>query len=218
MNTVNNGKRVRWGWWVMAILSFLIALYGSAYLILGEQIFPPNLAESFKLHLWAIYTHIGVAVISLVIGPLQFHAGFRQKRINLHRNLGKVHIIAAALTGLTGLYLSFYALGGWVSSLGFGILGTLTMITTGLAYQRIREVDIDAHRRWMIRSYALLFAAVALRLWLPTFAIALPNFESETAYILTSWLCWVPNLIVAEWYVQRNPSAKNPLFPQKSWQ
>ena len=56
---------------------------------------------------------------------------------------------------------------------------------------------IEQHRQWMIRSFALTFAAVTLRLWLPFFQIVL-NFEFIEAYIIIAWLCWIPNLIVAE--------------------
>jgi hypothetical protein len=51
----------------------------------------------------------------------------------------------------------------------------------------------------MIRSYALTLAAMMLRLYVPSAVVAGIPFES--AYPLISWLCWVPNLIVAEWYV-----------------
>ena len=47
-----------------------------------------------------------------------------------------------------------------------------------------------------MRNFALTFAAVTLRVYLPTsMALGVP-FES--AYPLIAWLCWVPNLLVAE--------------------
>ena len=53
----------------------------------------------------------------------------------------------------------------------------------------------------MLRSYALLFSAVTLRLWLPLLSAAFGSFEP--AYLAVSWVSWVPNLLVVEWYIQR---------------
>ena len=54
----------------------------------------------------------------------------------------------------------------------------------------------------MIRSYALTLAAVTLRLYIP--AALISGFSFEAAYPAISWLCWVPNLIVAEWIIRRH--------------
>lgn len=53
----------------------------------------------------------------------------------------------------------------------------------------------------MIRSYALTLAAVTLRIYLPLSQLAGVPFGD--AYQVISWLCWVPNLVVAEWVVLR---------------
>jgi hypothetical protein len=64
-----------------------------------------------------------------------------------------------------------------------------------------RRRRIDLHRAWMLRSYSLTFAAVTLRIWLPLSQVAgLPFLPS---YQAIAWLCWVPNLIVVEWFVLR---------------
>jgi hypothetical protein len=56
----------------------------------------------------------------------------------------------------------------------------------------------------MIRSYALTFAAVMLRIWMPLSDLVGIPFES--AYPIAVWLAWVPNLLVAEvWLVPRTP-------------
>ena len=60
-------------WWLVVGLSWVIVLYGAAYLILRSRIFPPDLAESFKARPWGIYPHVIVGMIALAIGPLQFH-------------------------------------------------------------------------------------------------------------------------------------------------
>ena len=51
----------------------------------------------------------------------------------------------------------------------------------------------------MTRSYALCLAAVTLRLYLPSSLAAGVAFG--TAYPVIAWLCWVPNVLVAEWMI-----------------
>jgi hypothetical protein len=54
----------------------------------------------------------------------------------------------------------------------------------------------------MIRNFALAFAAVMLRLYLPMAFAAGADFEES--YRAIAWLCWVPNVLVAEWLVKRS--------------
>ena len=98
--------------------------------------------------------------------------------------------------GVSGLYLSWFAFGGPVARLGFATLAVGWLYTGARAYVAIRNRRIDEHRRWMVRNFALAFAAVMLRLYVPASVVAGADFG--VAYSVIAWLCWVPNLIVAE--------------------
>jgi hypothetical protein len=83
------------------------------------------------------------------------------------------------------------------------------MGSTLSAYRHIRQRKLSEHRTWMIRSYALTLAAVTLRLYLPASLIA--GFPMTVAYPAIAWLCWIPNLLIAEWFVRsRHYSAVPP--------
>ncbi len=66
-----------------------------------------------------------------------------------------------------------------------------------MALIRARNGQIKAHRDWMIRNYALTFAAVTLRIWLPLLSEA-AGIEFIDAYRTVAWLCWIPNLLIAQ--------------------
>ena len=51
----------------------------------------------------------------------------------------------------------------------------------------------------MIRNFALTFAAVTLRLWMMPLTLLLGEVAGCE---VTAWICWIPNLIVAEGIVQ----------------
>ena len=86
--------------------------------------------------------------------------------------------------------------------MGFTGLAVLWLGCTGFALRAILQRRMQDHRDWMIRSYALTFAAVTLRLWLPLLTQA-SGVEFTEAYVTVSWLAWVPNLLIAEIAIQR---------------
>ena len=98
-------------------------------------------------------------------------------------------MISVLFSGIAGLYITFYASGGIETKLGFGFLALLWLITTIMAYITIKKKKIIKHQKWMIRSYALCFAAVTLRLWMPILP-AVFNLDFSEAYPIISWLCW----------------------------
>ena len=182
----------------------MVVLYGAVYLLLRDRIFPTELADSFKARPWGIYPHVIVGMVALAIGPLQFHPRI-QARTSLHHTLGKIYVVIAILVGVVGLYMSVYSFGGNITHAGFGLLATGVLITTSMAYRSAKSGKYALHREWMIRSYSLMFGAPTLRLWLPLLIVAYQG-QFRPAYLWVSWVSWVPNLLLAEWYIRRTRS------------
>ncbi len=180
------------------------AVFAYGVLPLGALVHP-DMKANFLAHPVGIYTHVFAASVALVLGPFQFSARLREHRPNLHRWLGRTYLTVGVLAGgLAGLYMARYAFGGLAARLGFGMLA-LGWLYTGLrAYLAIRRGAIYAHRQWMVRNFSLTFAAVTLRLYLPLAFAA--GFEFTVAYPIIAWLCWVPNLLVAEVFYKAAPS------------
>ena len=145
----------------------------------------------------SFYGHVIFGPIALMSGPFQFWPKFRTKNLAAHRILGKVYVVACLLSGVAGLSAAQFTPGGSFTQLGFSLLAVSWLYTTTKAYLTIRKKDIAAHQKWMIRSYALTLSAVTLRMYLPILEgiFGLTFIES---YQIVGWLCWVPNLIVAE--------------------
>jgi hypothetical protein len=70
--------------------------------------------------------------------------------------------------------------------------------------------DFVAHERWMIRSFALTFGAVTLRIYLPLAIIQNQGEFPLDAYRIIAWAAWVPNLIVAELFIATLRKPKRP--------
>jgi uncharacterized membrane protein len=214
---------MRKSWWVMTILACMVAGYGIVqYLIIGaEQAgFVQSKLSEFNIHLSSLWyvvltIHVISSVIALIIGPFTLSKSFREKSLKRHRTLGRVYLLSILFGGGSGFYLAFYATGGVISTLGFGSLSILWWVSAYLALQNIKRKRIKVHREWMIRNYSLTFAAVTLRLWLALFVVLFGVDSFGTSYTIISWLSWVPNLIVAEYWV-RSSRAKAHRFPNYS--
>lgn len=183
----------------MCVLATIIGIYPIIYFIFGGRIAllgsKPDAVYNSLLWQVCFYTHILGGGIALLSGWPQFSNKLRQRRVRLHRNMGKVYMVAVWLSALTGIYIGWYANGGVVAAAGFVTLGIIWFYTTLKAYLHILQRNVAAHRQMMVYSYACTFAAVTLRIWLPLLSIA--TGDGATSYIIVSWLCWVPNIAVA---------------------
>jgi uncharacterized membrane protein len=188
----------------LGVAGYAVGVYG--FLPLGVGVHPAMRA-AFESHRAAILVHIFASVVALALGPFQFSAKMRIRHLALHRWLGRLYLgVGVLVGGLAGLFMAFHAFGGSAARVGFAFLALAWLYTGSCAYLAIRAGNAVAHRRWMVRNFALTFAAVTLRLWLPASIVLGASFE--TAYQVIAWLCWVPNLLFAELllYQTHNPS------------
>ncbi|WP_418498191.1 DUF2306 domain-containing protein [Flagellimonas sp.] len=197
--------RNKTAWAVFAILAIGIGLYPLMYFFSAEEfgLLQGKSKDISANMVWRIgfYGHIVFGGLALLMGWSQFSKKFRTKKLQLHRNLGKIYVLSALISGICGVYIGFYASGGLVPSLGFISLGIVWLFTTIRAYAAIRKKDVSLHQGMMIYSYAACFAAVTLRIWLPLLTIVLGEFL--LAYKIVAWLCWVPNIVFAHFWVRR---------------
>ena len=190
---------------LLAVVSTSVGLYPLIYFVVDRRFgllqskTPVLLADAF----WnmAFYTHITLGGLALLIGWTQFIVKWRERNLNRHRNIGKVYVVSVLTSALAGIYIALYATGGIIPSAGFVCLGVVWFSTTLKAYLTIRKGQVSEHQKMMIYSYAACFAAVTLRIYLPLFTALFHDFNK--AYSLVAWLCWVPNLIVADFIIKK---------------
>lgn len=182
----------------------VLALLVTAYAVLTYTLLPlgaavhPEMTVVFLAHKVGIYTHVFASAVALFFAPLQLLTRLRRSLGSLHRWSGRIYLAGGVLPGgLSALYMSWFAFGGPVAKLGFACLALLWLYTGGQALRAIRRGATAEHRRWAVRNVSLTLAAVTLRIYLPSSAAAGIPFESSYPFI--AWLCWVPNLLVAEW-------------------
>lgn len=184
-------------WWILCLL---VALASWRFLVWGAELTMPFVAYHAAERPLSFYAHVGLAPVALALLPFQFWQGLRQRRPAVHRWLGRAYGLVILLSGLGALGMALGTTSGPVAAVGFGLLGLGWLGATGWGIWQAMAGNIANHRAWMIRSAAMTFAAVTLRLYLPAlFAL----MGEEAGYTLVAWLAWVPNLIAAEWYLRR---------------
>jgi uncharacterized membrane protein len=202
-------------WWIllsaMAIAVFAplpYALTSLADLAGDDQSVAANYVDRSIVVRSAFYLHIGFGGLALLLSPFQFATRLRNRAPHVHRAVGRVVLGSIAIAGTAGLVLAPHSLAGPVGTLGFGLLAVLWLTFATVAFRAIRRRDVARHRRWVVRTFALTYAAVTLRLWLGVLIAGQsglfgvdPDVAFDRAYLLVPFLSWVPNLLVAEWYL-----------------
>ncbi|MES1044052.1 DUF2306 domain-containing protein [Heyndrickxia oleronia] len=154
--------------------------------------------------LWVIMIriHIILAIISLLTGPLGILKRLRVQSIHFHRWNGRVYVVSIILNFIPGVYVSFFATGGWFSTIGFLILNLLWLVTTFLGYLYIKDKKVSLHSRWMIRSFFLSFANMTIYI-IVTITHYILHFSYGTSYSIAVWACWIINLLIAEIIIRK---------------
>jgi uncharacterized membrane protein len=184
----------------MTVLAMSIAGYALLVLVL-PGFGPPFVADRRTVVPVWLTAHLAGGLAALALGPWQLNQRLRNRVLDLHRWMGRSYVVAVVVGAVGALGLAPLSQEGLVTHVGFGMLAVLWLIATLQAYLRIRAGDQLRHRQWMIRSYALTLAAVTLRVYLSLSQVVGVPFGE--AYQAIAWVCWVPNLVVAEWVILR---------------
>lgn len=180
----------------MAGTSILIGAYAVFIVATGFAFVPDEVpANRFPTAL-GLRTHIVASGIALLTGPFQFLRPLRHRFPLVHRTLGRIYVVACIVGGIAGGSIALFTASGLVAGFGFFGLAIASLFCTIRAWLAVRGGDYLTHERWMTRSFALAFAAVTLRIYIPISQIA--GLDYTESYRVIAWLCWIPNLLVAQ--------------------
>jgi hypothetical protein len=191
-------RLVAGGWTVMATLSVFVALFSPRFIAVPFGSWPA-IDEGIRRVIMQIpftaLTHMLIAPLALLVGPLQFLAGFRARHRPVHRIIGRVYVAACVIAGIGGFATAFHASGGPVAGLGFGMLAVCWVGTTLGAWRAAVRRRLELHQLLMRLSYAMTFAAVTLRLQIPIgLLLGYPSYSAMSVWL--AYTSWLPNVII----------------------
>lgn len=196
-------------WLVVALLLLsAMPLAGGAFRLTqlagGAEITPAN-ARFFAAPL-PVVLHIVGAALYAPLGAFQFVPGLRRRWPGWHRWAGRLLVACGLVVGLSGLWMTLFypwPAGDGALLYAFRLLfGSGMVISIVLGFAAIRRGDVNTHRAWMMRAYALgLGAATQMLTQMVGVIIAGPPSELSRALLMGAG--WVINLAVAEWSIRR---------------
>jgi uncharacterized membrane protein len=195
-----------WSWALLALSALAIGLFSLRYALPGMPL--PSDLPSLALSPRPFVVHAVSASLALMLGPLQLVPAWRARFPALHRWVGRAYVLSVAVAWLSSLPLAVNAMTGAVAATGFFALGVAWIVATGMGLAFALQRRFAEHRRWMLRSFALTAAAITLRIYLGASMAA--DIDEALSYPFIAWLCWLPNLLVAEWYLRSGPWSARP--------
>lgn len=198
------------GWAVLmtalAFFSVLLIRISVRYAPMREDIaFLRSKQSVYGIDYWRVsfYTHVFTSALVLLAGFTQFNGYLLRTRPMLHRTVGYVYIITVCMvTGPAALVMGFYANGGFAARTSFVMLASLWIVFTALAWWFAVRKRFELHGAFLYRSYALTLSAITLRSYTYLLQWCQADIHPRDVYIVTAWLSWVPNLLIAEWLIQ----------------
>jgi uncharacterized membrane protein len=189
------------GWAFLLLFALLAAANAISFALVPGYLDPVQKSRMFAIPVIGIAHTLGGALAS-IIGPFQFLGAVRRRFPGWHRWVGRVYLTCVGASALAGLYLAPESAAKNTFGIAFIALALAWLYTGTMAYVTIRARKVEEHRRWMIRNFALTYAAVTLRIEMPLFVVAF-GLAPLMALNIVGWFCWVPNLLVVEWWIRR---------------
>jgi uncharacterized membrane protein len=143
----------------------------------------------FRTIPFLIVPHIVAGILALLCGPLQFSYRLRHRSPKFHRVLGRVYVISVLIAAPLAIVLAYNRRIPHMMPYFFlasSLQASTWIVTTVAAFLTARNRHIQQHRQWMVRSYAVTFTFIGIRV-LVQFPFAVPhtdaNFSLEIVFV-----------------------------------
>jgi uncharacterized membrane protein len=209
--------------WISALLFglYILAFYFIA-LLQGNteqwnEVLPGLYDQQTRGATAGIGIHFAAGGIILILGCIQLVERIRTRYPAVHRWLGRLYVLAALGAAVGGLLFILIkgTIGGLVMDIGFAGYGILTFTAAVATIRFARSGDLERHRAWAIRLFALAIGSWLYRMdygfWF-LFTGGLghgQNFTGPFDYFM-DFFFYLPNLLVAEIFIRRKEILQNP--------
>jgi uncharacterized membrane protein len=183
-------------------LMMLIVLNRDSFLIHPQA----PIWEHYQSFKWWLLPHGVTGALALFLGPLQFSDRFRQRLLPWHRVIGRIYVCGVAVSAPVGTYIEYIKYIHTIAPLRLLIatsgFGTLFLLTTGTGFFMAKHRNIQAHKKWMTRSYAVALVFLEGRCvdqisWLARM-LDWPSRMLETHSISDLWMFMTFSVVAAE--------------------
>ena len=160
----------------------------------------------------AIFSHMILGAIAMVLAPLQLSSRLRMRLPALHRVSGQLIIFSATLIALGGLvYIAVRGtIAGWLMDVGFALYGLLMLGAALQAFRFARKADFQRHREWALRLFVLIMGSLIFRLhyalwYLLTGGVASNEQLTGPFDQVQYFAFYLPYLVLVELWIRKRP-------------
>ncbi len=182
---------------------FAVVAAMAAYVLYHNERFLIDAAHPIWAHYepfkWWLLPHGIAGLCVMVLAPMQFAAGLRQRFTALHRMTGTIYVVTVFILAPLGLYIqSLNEAQGAARSFTIEtmIQSSMLMITTGIGCYFALKRQFAYHRQWMIRSYAVALTFLEVRVILGVFGLDQP-FDWHVLETVV-WGCTASSLLIGD--------------------
>jgi len=177
-----------------------------AYVLRHDEIFliDPQDPEWQHIHSfrWFLLPHGIAGACALLLAPMQFSDRLRRRFAKLHRVVGRIYVGGVLIAAPFGFYVQYFEerMGAPRSfSLAAAAQATTWIVTTLIAMAFILQGKVEAHRRWMTRSFAVALVFLEVRV-----VLGVTGWENLGIHVAetTVWACNVFALLAADIVLQ----------------
>lgn len=179
-----------------------------------------NLPRPINLPVWlnVMYVHVIFGCLAILTGAINFSTNMLKRSRKLHRINGYLYIVSVMIVVLTSGYMAPTSTGGKINSWAFNMINIFWPWMTLLALVRIKQKDVNNHRKWMVRSYAFCFTNLFIHLITSIFYYGV-GMPYATAYTIGVYGTIFVNFALAEMvirYLFRIPTQLLPAKPSNN--
>jgi hypothetical protein len=159
------------------------------------------LDADFARHLALTLIHILPGGLFLVLAPLQFVRGIREKHLQVHRWIGRALFGCGLVIGFSALIMSYRMnIGGPNETAATTLFAIVFLYCLVRAYRHIRRKEVARHREWMIRAYGVGLGVATTRPIVGAF-FATRRVTPHEFFGIAFWLGFTITFLAAEWWV-----------------
>jgi uncharacterized membrane protein len=146
-------------WLLLGLAALFVFITNEVFLVADYPLF-----HAYRLELFAdrylLFPHALFGTLALLSGPLQFSTRLRHRYLPFHRILGRVYVVSVLLAATIAMMMS----AGRPLFPGTCVQASAWIVCTVAAFLTARNRHIAQHRQWMVRSYAVTFTFISLRI------------------------------------------------------
>lgn len=127
--------------------------------------------------------------------PFSVLLTFPAEALRIHRIMGRTYLGAIAVAACFAMYIGYVHTRPAVAVFTF-VLALTLLISAAMAFTSIKNGNIQQHRQWMVRSYALMTIFVTSRVSMAIPAVLRAEIKGGGASVL--WTLMIATMVVTE--------------------